>query len=192
MVAAKKNNTEELRICIDPRDLNKVLMRPHHPLKTIEEVASSIPNVTVFSILDAKCAFWYIPLDKKSSYYTTFTTVFGRYRYLRMPYGITSGSEVYQPAIEQFLKGLPCKVIVDDVLVYETNTHDHDQNLKLVLDRIRQINLSLNAQKCKFRLHEVKYVSNIFTSQGLLPDNEKVKAITQFPIPTDNKLFKGY
>ena len=47
--------------------------------------------------------------------------------------------------------------------------------------------LSLNAQKCKFRLHEVKYVGNIFTSQGMLPDNEKVNAITQFPIPTDKK-----
>ena len=138
MVAAKKKNTEELRICIDPRDLNKALMRPQHPLKTIEEVASSIPNATVFSILDAKCAFWHIPLDKKFSYYTTFNTIFGRYRYLRMPYGITSGSEVYQQAIEQLLEGLRCKVIVDDVLVYGTNTHDHDQNLKLVLVRIRQ------------------------------------------------------
>ena len=75
MVAVKKKNTEELRICIEPRDLNKALMRPHHPLKTAEEVASSIPNATVFSIPDAKCAFWHIHLDQKSSYYSTFNTV---------------------------------------------------------------------------------------------------------------------
>ena len=56
-----------------------------------------------------------------------------------------------------------------------------------VLNRIRQINLSLNAQKCKFRLLEVKYVGNVFTSQGLLPDDEKVKAIKEFPIPSDKK-----
>ena len=96
-----------------------------------------------------------------------------------MPYGITSGSEVYQQAIEQLLEGLPCKKIVDDVLVYGTYTHDNDQSLKLVLDRICQINLSFNAQKCKFRLHEVKYAGNIFTSQGL-PDNEKVKPLLNF------------
>ena len=99
-----------------------------------------------------------------------------------MPYGITSGSEVYQQAIEQLLEGLPCKVIVDDILVYGTNMHDHDQNLMQVLDRIRQINLSLNVQKCKFRLHEVKYIDNVFTSQGLLPD-EKVKVITEISNP---------
>ena len=187
MVAAKKKNTDELRICIDPRDLNKALMRPHHPLKTVEEVASTIPNETVFSILDAKSAFWHIPLDNKSSYYTTFSTVLGHYKYLRMPYGITSGSEVYQQAIEQLLEGLSCKVIVDDILVYGANIHDHDQNLMQVIDRIRQIIFSLNAQKCKFRLYEVKYVGNAFTSQGLLPDDEKVNAITKFPIPSDKK-----
>ena len=48
MVAAKKKNTDELRICIDPRDLNMSLMRSHHPLKTLDEVTSSIPGATVF------------------------------------------------------------------------------------------------------------------------------------------------
>ena len=158
-------------------------MRPHHPLKTCEEVASNIPGATVFSILDAKSAFWHIKLDEKSSFYTTFATVFGRYRYLRMPYGITSGSEVYQQVIEQLLEGLPCKVIVDDILVYGKDTPDHDRNLVKVLDKIREINLSLNANKCKFRLSEVKYVGNIFTQKGLLPDPEKVKAIENMPVP---------
>ena len=118
MVAAKKKNTEELCICIDPRDLYKALMGSNHPLKAIEEVASSIPNATVFSILDAMCTFWHIPLDRKSSYYTTFNTVFDRYRYLHMPYDLISSSKVYQQAIEQLLEGWPCKGIVDDVLVW--------------------------------------------------------------------------
>ena len=183
MVAAKKKNTDQLRICIDPRDLNKALMRPHHPLKTVDEVASTIPGATVFSILDAKSAFWHIPLDDKSSYYTTLATPFGRYRYLRMPYGLTSGSEVYQQAIEQLLEGTPCKVIVDDIFIPGTNLADHDSNLKCVLNRIREINLHLNPDKCKFRVTKVKYVGNVFTSHGLLPDPEKVSAITNFTTP---------
>ena len=144
MVETKKKNRGVTHFYRFPWS-KQTIMRPHHPLRTIEEVASSIPNATVFSILDAKCAFWHIPLDQKSSCYTTFNTVFGRYRYLRMPYGIIYSSEVYQQAIEQLLKCLSCKVIEDNVLIYGTNTHDHDQNLKLVLDRICQINLSLNA-----------------------------------------------
>ena len=75
-----------------------------------------------------------------------------------------------------------------NILVYGTNIHDHDQNLMQVLDRIRQINLSLNAQICKFRLHEVKYVGNVFTSQGLLPDDEKSRPLRNSLSPRIRKL----
>ena len=192
MVAAKKKNTEELRICIDPQDLNKALMRPHHPLKTLDEVVSSIPGAKIFSILDAKSAFWHIKLDKQSSYYTTFNSIYGRYRYLRMPYGITSGSEVYQRAIEMLTENTPCKVIVDDILVYGTDMADHDRNMKIVLDRLREICLRLNVNKCKFRITEVKYVGNVFTSKGLLPDPEKVTAINEMPAPEDKKSLQRF
>ena len=153
-------------------------MRPHHPLKTLDEVASSIPGATVFSILDAKSAFWHIKLDEQSSYYTTFNSVFGRYRYLRMPYGISSGSEVYQQAIESLMEGTPCKVIVDDILVYGTNMADHDANLKIVLKRLHKINLRLNVNKCKFRIPEVKYVGNVFTSMAYFRIPTKCQPLT--------------
>ncbi len=96
MVAAKKKNKEELRICIDPKNLNVALQRPHHPMRTIEEVVANIAGAQIYSTLDAKTGFWQISMDEKSSYYTTFATPFGRYRFLRMPYGIKSGSEVFQ------------------------------------------------------------------------------------------------
>ena len=163
MVAAKKKNSDNLRICIDPRDLNKALMRPHHPLKTVEEVAQQYPARHCLAYLMQKVLFWHIPLDNESSYLTTFSTIFGRYRYLRMPYGITSGSEVYQQAIEQLLEGTPCKLIGDDILVYGKDVQDHDRNLQILLNRIREIDLKLNINKCKFRLTSVKYVGNIFT-----------------------------
>ncbi|KAJ8375814.1 hypothetical protein SKAU_G00063940 [Synaphobranchus kaupii] len=64
MVATHKKKSDEIRICIDPRELNKVLKRPHHPMRTVEEVAAQMPHSTVFSTLDAKNSFWQIPLAK--------------------------------------------------------------------------------------------------------------------------------
>ena len=66
MVAAKKKNGD-IRVCIDPRDLNTALMRPHHPMRTVEDVAARMPNAAVFSTLDAKSGFWQISLDDASS-----------------------------------------------------------------------------------------------------------------------------
>lgn len=67
MVATHKKNTDKICICIDPRDLNEALMRPHHPMRTVEEVASKMSNASVFSVLDAKSSFWQIKLDHDSS-----------------------------------------------------------------------------------------------------------------------------
>jgi hypothetical protein len=108
MVAAKKKNGDEIRICIDPKDLNMALQRPHHPMRTIEEVTANMPNARVFTILDAKQGFWQVPLDEQSSMLTCFNTPQGRYRFLRMPYGINSESEVFQRAMEQVFSGYPC------------------------------------------------------------------------------------
>ncbi len=86
--AIKKDGT--VCICIYPVHLNKALLRPHHPLKTVEQVIADMPQAKVFSILDAKCGFWQIPLDEESSKLTTFMTPFGRYKFLQMPYGIST------------------------------------------------------------------------------------------------------
>ena len=89
LVIVKKPNGK-IRVCLDPRDLNHAIKRLHYPLPTIEEVATCLSGAKVFSVLDARCGFWEVKLDEKSSYLTTMNTPFGRYRWLRIPFGINS------------------------------------------------------------------------------------------------------
>lgn len=117
MVAAHKKDKQEIRLCINPKDLNTALKRPHHPMRSVEEVAAQMSGATVFSVLDAKNSFWQIRLDKKSSMLRTFSTPFGRYRFLRMPFGINSASDVFQRSMEQLFAGYPCSVIVADIII---------------------------------------------------------------------------
>ena len=56
-VAVKKKGKEEIRICIDPRDLNHAIQQQHYPMRTIEEVAARIPNAKFFTVLDASSGF---------------------------------------------------------------------------------------------------------------------------------------
>ena len=85
MVTVVKPNGK-LRICIDPKDLNKVIEREHFPLKTIEEVVSKMSGANVFPVLDAQSGFWQICLDDASARLCTFNTSFGRYRFTRPPH----------------------------------------------------------------------------------------------------------
>ena len=76
------NKPEKLRICIDPQDLNKALLRAHYPLPTIEDVATRLCKAKVFSVLDAKNGFWQVQTNRR--HLTTFNTPFGRDRWLRL------------------------------------------------------------------------------------------------------------
>ena len=132
-------------------------------MRTVEDVASRMPNATVFSTLDARSGFWQIKLDHESSLLTTFSTPFGRFRFLRIPFRITSASEVFQRAMEELFAGYPYAIIVDDLLVWGEGTADHDVNLKKVLERAREVGMKLSLKKCKFTL--TKYPMLAISSQ---------------------------
>ena len=185
MVATNKKDKQEIRICINPKDLNTALKRPHHPMRTVEEVAAQMSGATVFSVLDAKSSFWQISLDHRSSMLTTFSTPFGRYRFRRMPFGLNSASEVFQRSMEQIFAGYPCAIIVDDIMIGGKTAGEHDANLRKVLNRAREVNLRLNLLKCRFRLNEVGYVGHVFTNEGLKADPSKTKAISEMTVPAD-------
>ena len=65
-------NKDKVRICVDPKDLNQVIKREHHPMKTTDDIITQVPECKVFSVLDAKSGFLQIKLDTESSYLTTF------------------------------------------------------------------------------------------------------------------------
>ncbi|XP_028418562.1 uncharacterized protein K02A2.6-like [Dendronephthya gigantea] len=104
MVTVAKPN--KLRVCIDPRDLNRAIRREHYPLPTVEEAVSRLPKALVFSALDASSGLWQIELDDSSSTLCTFNTPFGRYRFKRLPFGISSAPEVFQKVMTTLLEGL--------------------------------------------------------------------------------------
>ena len=114
-----KKPSGKLRICIDPKTLNKALKRSHYPLPVIEDLLPELSDAKVFSKCDVKNAFWHVKLDEASSYLTTFETPFGRYKWNKMPFGISPASEYFQYYLEKNLEGLAgIKPIADDILIY--------------------------------------------------------------------------
>ncbi|XP_046862058.1 uncharacterized protein K02A2.6-like [Xenia sp. Carnegie-2017] len=186
MVTVEKPN--KLRIFIDSRHLNEAIQREHYPLLTIEEVVSRLPGAKIFSVFDAASGFWQIPLDEDSSYLTTFNTPFGRYKFNRLPFGISSAPEVFQKAMHQLFERVNgCEIIMDDILVWGTTEKEHDERIINVLNRAREINLKLKKEKTKVKVTNVDYMGHKITSDGLQSDPEKIKAILSMPIPKYKK-----
>ena len=173
---------DKVRICIDPFNLNQAIKREDHPMKTIEEVASRLPGAKIFSTLDTASGFWQIQLDEESANLTCFNTPFRRYKFNRLPFGITSAPEVFQRTVEMLFEDIDgCEIIVDDILVWGKDEDEHDRRLVDVLERAQKINLKLRKEKCKIKTEKLLYIGHQLTANGLKPDVEKVAAIAGMP-----------
>lgn len=187
MTVVKKANGD-LRICLDPQDLNKAIKREHFRLPTLEEITVNLAGSKIFSTVDAKQGFWQQKLHPDCTHLCTFNTPFGRYKFLRLPYGITSASEVFHKKMyEQFDDIQGVCLFIDDLLIYGKTQEEHDQILKKVLDRCREINLKLNKNKCKFGLKEITYLGHKITGEGIYPDESHTSAIRNMPPPQSIK-----
>jgi hypothetical protein len=91
----------------DPRERNKNIKREHFPTPTMEDIMVQLGGKRIFTILDQKDAFWQIELDEESSALCTFNSPFGRYKFKRMPFGISSASEVQQKKTFQTFGDIP-------------------------------------------------------------------------------------
>ena len=151
------------------------------------------------TLLDAKNGFWHIQLDEPSSFATTFGTAWGRYRWLRLLFGISPAPEEFQRRIDIALEGLPGqKAIADDILMFgagdtdEQALKDHDRNLWEVLNRCWQRGIKLNSEKIQFRQMEVSYMGHIISSEGLQADPSKLKLSMKYRLLLTRKVSREY
>ena len=182
VVAVKKSS--ELRAGIDPKPLNDALKREHYQIPVIDDLLPDLTDARVFTKADLASAFWHLELDHESSMRTTFATPSGRYRWLRLPFGLSVSSEIFQKRFHEELDGLPgVKCIADDVLIHGTTEADHDSNLEAFMSRCQLKGIKLNSQKPEFKCDEVPFLGHLLTAEGLKPDPEKVRAIVEMPRP---------
>ncbi|CAG7725840.1 unnamed protein product, partial [Allacma fusca] len=128
----------------------------------------------------------WIQLSEDSKRLTTFITDDGRFCFARLPFGISSAPEYYQKRVRQALEGLPGVVNhTDDTLVWGSTIQEHDERLRAVLGRLAEKGYTLNKDKCVFAVTEVEFLGHRITTEGVLPDKKKIKAIVEMPPPSD-------
>ena len=111
---------------------------------------SQFANAKYFSKLDASSGFWQMKLDNESSKLCTFNSPFGRYKFLRLPFGIASAPEVYHKTIHMIYEHLEgVDTSMDDIIVWGSTKAEHDERLKQFLKATRTANLKLNKEKCQ-------------------------------------------
>ena len=184
VVVEKKNG--DLRVCLDPRNLNKAVKREHFTLPTREDLMGEFAGAKYFTKLDASSGYWHIRLDEQSSKLTTFNTPYGRFRFLRLPFGLKSAGEVFHKKVAMVFENIEGVVTsMDDILICGKTREEHDRRLIMVLKRAWDANLRLNPKKCMFGVNSLTFMGDVYSAEGIKIDPEKVVAIQKMEVPTD-------
>ena len=129
-VNVKKSN-DTIRICLDPQELNKVLIRERYILPTLQDTVHELSQSTFFSKFDLAHGYWHIKLYEDTSKMTTFQTCNGRYRWLRLPFGVSVAAEAFHRKLSEAFLGLKGVLfIADDIIVHGSSETEHDENVK--------------------------------------------------------------
>ena len=156
-----------LRLCLDPKDLNKAIERNQWYSRTIDDILPELAKSKFKTLKDATSGYWHILLDLDSSLLTTFNTPWGKFRWLRLPFGLKIASDVFQERLDRVLRLLDgVHGIADDILTHGETEIQHDGRLLTLLETARMNNLSLNPEKIQFKSTDCKFFGHRLTKSG--------------------------
>lgn len=185
VVLVKKKGTSDLRFCVDYRKLNKVTKVDPYPIPNMEAVLETLSGNHWFSKLDIKAMYWQVLMDEASKAKTAFVVHCGHYEFNVMPFGLVAAPMTAMRVMNQVVKGLEANAFVfyDDILVYTSSFESHMKALELLFEKLKRANITLNKNKCELLMKSVTYLGHLVTSEGILPDPNKIKAIEAFKAP---------
>lgn len=125
-----------------------------------------------------------VEISEDSREITTFITKKGLYRYTRLMFGIVCAPEIFQQIMETILSGCKnCLNFMDDIVIYGKTEQELVEHTNAVLHRLKEYNVLLNQEKCKFKQQRIRFLGHMFSSDGLDVNEVKVQAIKSFRPP---------
>jgi hypothetical protein len=185
----KKNG--KLRMCVDYRALNHQTIKHAFPMPRIEELLDQLKGYRVISKLDLADGFNHIRVKEADIPKTTFVTQYGACEFLVMPFGLANAPAMFTLMMQDALQDLPATLIfMDDILIFSKTLEDHQNDLRAVLQRLRQHKLFAKPDKCEFFRTASEYLGHLVTQDGIQALPTKVKAISKWPQPSSVKTLR--
>ena len=144
-------------LIIDYRALNKVMRKFVWPMPKVKDIFSQLNGAKYFSILDLRAGYHHIRLTTDSIPKTAFTSPFGKYEYVKVPFGLAQAPAYFQELMTGVLKDLLfAMAYLDDI--YSSTPEEHLQHIKAVFEKLRHAKFSMTLSKRHFLAKEIQYL----------------------------------
>ncbi|XP_061372918.1 uncharacterized protein LOC133315333 [Gastrolobium bilobum] len=187
LVLLVKNKDGTWRFYVDYRALNAITVRDQFPIPTVDELLDELHGATIFSKLDLRSGYHQIRMHSEDIHKTAFLTNHGHFEFMVLPFGLSNTPSTFHATMNDVFAPLLRRFVViffDDILVFSSTLQTHVTHLSQVLDILRKQQLYAKLSKCSFATSSIQFLGHIVSSDGVVPDPDKVIAVSEWPTPT--------
>ena len=183
VITRRKNG--KIHLCLDLRQVNKRIIPVRYPLPNIETLLASIHSTTYITKLDLNAAYHQLLLHPETRELTTFVLPSGVYRFRKAPYGLADLPGSFQRMMDVILAGAPgCLSYLDDIIVWGNTSDEHHHNLRAVLTCLVSHGITLNADKCEYKLPQIEWLGVTISVSGVAMTDVNIRALKDLKEPT--------
>ena len=180
-------------LVIDYRALNKVTRKFTCPMPKAEDIFSKLNGATYFTMLDLRAGYHHILLDKPSIPKTAFNSPFGKYEYIRVPFGLAQASPYFQELMTDILKNFNFMIAyLGDIIIFSKTLQEHLSHIRKVFKKLLSAKLSMKMSKCNFFSKQIQYLGHILSTAGIQLLPSKTHTIQFMQPPTTPKQVQAF
>jgi len=176
---------DSLRFCMNYWKLNALIKRDRYLILLIDEVLARIQGSKYLTQLDIIVAFNKLRMSSESEDLTTFVTFFNVYKYRVMLFELINESAFFQHYINNVLFNCLhkfCQTYLNDILIYSKTLKEHRTHVKEVLDKLREVDLQVNIDKCEFKIQKISFLELLIFINDLRMNSWKVDVIRSWEV----------
>jgi len=158
-----------------------------YPIPRVDDTLDTLVSSLWFLTLDLKSGYWQVKVAEEHQEKTAFCTQQGWFKFNVMPFGLCNAPATFQCLLNSVLPGLQwtrCLVYIDSIIIVGKTFEEHLHNLHQIFERLRQVELKVQPQKCQFLQQEMKFLGHIVSTEGIASDPDKATKVAQWPMPT--------
>ena len=183
-----------VRICVDYRRLNEITVGDPFYMVTLEEILEKAGGAQVMSKLDLSKGFYQVEVDSRSQEKTAFVCPFGKFEFLRMPFGLKNAPALFQRCMESVLHN--CYAFsapyIDDVLIFSEDPGSHADHLRQVLQELDRAGMTVKESKCKFGMSKVEYLGHVIGGGVVAVPEHRAAAMADYRLPRTKKQLRSF